>query len=603
MCGEHITPREPCRARYGSSPRVRGTRRRPRGRPRPGRFIPACAGNTDAGIGANCRRPVHPRVCGEHRRGDVVHRHGRGSSPRVRGTPRRRIPTASSSTVHPRVCGEHNHGTGAEHADHGSSPRVRGTRRKTASALPPKRFIPACAGNTNVGTPAEGGYAGSSPRVRGTPVSGGGVAGERRFIPACAGNTHQRYGPIGQCSGSSPRVRGTLDGGGHPDHGDRFIPACAGNTGDSWPPLPRSPVHPRVCGEHDIERVATVGVDRFIPACAGNTAHANSACQCWPVHPRVCGEHSRRQPAGGVVSGSSPRVRGTRSTGGAIALIIRVHPRVCGEHRKGHRQRVGVAGSSPRVRGTRDDDRHHVSRQRFIPACAGNTGGCPRRTHVDTVHPRVCGEHLSPTGRFELLRGSSPRVRGTHSWHGLRGNQRRFIPACAGNTRELATWMWMSPVHPRVCGEHVAKSSGGVKSSGSSPRVRGTPTHSLFGIPQGRFIPACAGNTSGHWRTAAKPPVHPRVCGEHSGTRELTICSNGSSPRVRGTRLSRRSLRLPTRFIPACAGNTSNCSAKSTWTTVHPRVCGEHLRCHRLEIVRDGSSPRVRGTQKVHKVA
>ena len=70
--------------------------------------------------------------------------------------------------------------------------------------------------------------------------------------------------------------------------------------------------------------------------------------------------------------------------------------------------------------------------------------------------------------------GSSPRVRGTG--HGVMHAVRsaRFIPACAGNSKNVDTIAIMCPVHPRVCGEQCALSSSRVASGGSSPRVRGT---------------------------------------------------------------------------------------------------------------------------------
>ena len=51
---------------------------------------------------------------------------------------------------------------------------------------------------------------------------------------------------------------------------------------------------------------------------------------------------------------------------------------------------------------------------------------------------------------------------------------------------------------------------------------------------------------------------------------------NGSSPRVRGTRRQLGRQEANCRFIPACAGNTSERRAGRSRTTVHPRVCGEH---------------------------
>jgi len=66
------------------------------------------------------------------------------------------------------------------------------------------------------------------------------------------------------------------------------------------------------------------------------------------------------------------------------------------------------------VRGTRALERRFAKERRFIPACAGNTHFSPRLT--------------SP------FNGSSPRVRGTLPGPGAGQRRMRFIPACAGNT-------------------------------------------------------------------------------------------------------------------------------------------------------------------------
>ena len=125
--GEHIAARIPRARSCGSSPLARGTRQRQSGRDRRGRFIPARAGNTRLTAAATAQAAVHPRSRGEHgaRREDP--RHGVGSSPLARGTPRdaarlqtqrRFIPARAGNTcrrgrrtrfptVHPRSRGEH----------------------------------------------------------------------------------------------------------------------------------------------------------------------------------------------------------------------------------------------------------------------------------------------------------------------------------------------------------------------------------------------------------------------------------------------------------------------------------------------------------------
>ena len=132
------------------------------------------------------------------------------------------------------------------------------------------------------------------------------------------------------------------------------------------------------------------------------------------------------------------------------------------------------------------------------------------------------------------------------------------------------------PVHPRVCGEHLAFAIGGVLPLGSSPRVRGTRRRFRPRPATRLFIPACAGNTASRSHVQGDSAVHPRVCGEHFVAIDQLAPQNGSSPRVRGTQVWGMRPGCVERFIPACAGNTrARAALREAWS-VHPRVCGEH---------------------------
>ena len=186
VCGENVSPRRAACARTGSSPRVRGKRRRcPAARQRPG-LIPACAGKTCSRARAPSRASAHPRVCGENEIPGQLKRPTQGSSPRVRGKPADRelsgkwsglIPACAGKTpgaaaprrgsrAHPRVCGENPRRPSTPCAPTGSSPRVRG---KLASCNPKgssPRLIPACAGKTR-SCPRRGAARTAHPRVCG----------------------------------------------------------------------------------------------------------------------------------------------------------------------------------------------------------------------------------------------------------------------------------------------------------------------------------------------------------------------------------------------------------------------------------------------------
>ena len=88
------------------------------------------------------------------------------------------------------------------------------------------------------------------------------------------------------------------------------------------------------------------------------------------------------------------------------------------------------------------------------------------------------------------------------------------------------------------------------------------------------------------------------MCGEHLPDALAPSMRQGSSPRVRGT-LRNEQGNVPRQgIIPACAGNTfQGCWLHSRgWD--HPRVCGEHNGVEDLKKALWGSSPRVRGTPR-----
>ena len=256
-------------------------------------------------------------------------------------------------------------------------------------------------------------------------------------------------------------------------------------------------------------------------------------------------------------------------------------------------------GSSPRGRGTHGNQRRGVRGNRFIPARAGNTASGRRRRGAATVHPRAGGEHSRVHPSSEQVAGSSPRGRGTPRRDVGHLGRERFIPARAGNTRAARVALRRQTVHPRAGGEH----SVGVKNlrihTGSSPRGRGTPMAIDARRVVLRFIPARAGNTRSPGLSTCNIPVHPRAGGEHSSAAVTAAMHAGSSPRGRGTRVLGVLSNETLRFIPARAGNTPTWTGLRSTSAVHPRAGGEHLGGVGLGNTLIGSSPRGRGTQSV----
>ena len=335
---------------------------------------------------------------------------------------------------------------------------------------------------------------------------------------------------------------------------------------------------------------------RFIPAHAGNSSRRmDLSCLC-PVHPRARGEQSTTPPCLCLLSGSSPRTRGTvnlhQTRAGSLRFIPAhagnsarpppagcanaVHPRARGEQNPFTVKFNSGAGSSPRTRGTAGDAVDDATKQRFIPAHAGNRPALTGSEKQIAVHPRARGEQPSVSITSSSSTGSSPRTRGTETVQYQRRRQGRFIPAHAGNSARASSMCWAISVHPRARGEQAIKRRWSHSPCGSSPRTRGTGVRSRHTACSSRFIPAHAGNRSKHTCTVNPLP--------------------GSSPRTRGTGHRAPARKTAGRFIPAHAGNRETVAMSVNSAVVHPRARGEQAQRGGVHALAVGSSPRTRGT-------
>ena len=247
---------------------------------------------------------------GTPRRADQTRPHTRFIPVRAGNAPLTRIIRASR-TVHPRACGERWFCHRLSAYPCGSSPCVRGTLLAEARQAYHLRFIPVRAGNASAAIPEK-----FEPSVH----------------PRACGERPIRCNVNKINSGSSPCVRGTQKKSCRASGRCRFIPVRAGNAAGRGIAVIWRSVHPRACGERDVEPEALKfsegsspcvrgtqrgcdfrhTIDRFIPVRAGNAALKKSRIAASTVHPRACGE--RAIWSGGVLTlaGSSPCVRGTR---------------------------------------------------------------------------------------------------------------------------------------------------------------------------------------------------------------------------------------------------------------------------------------------------
>ena len=155
-------------------------------------------------------------------------------------------------------------------------------------------------------------------------------------------------------------------------------------------------------------------------------------------------------------------------------------------------------------------------------------------------------------------------------------------------------------VHPHACGELYGTAGSTSPTDGSSPRMWGTRLYRLTAGQMYRFIPTHVGNSSSIAISATGKSVHPHACGELYYALLGVGLVIGSSPRMWGTHPHRRPDPLARRFIPTHVGNSFGWAPTSRHATVHPHACGELLFGDTVTSINGGSSPRMWGTRPGH---
>ena len=430
----------------------------------------------------------------------------------------------------------------------------------------------------------------------------------------CGGNSYSA-GKAAHHPGTSPRVRGKRHPGARCGAEQRYIPACAGETASSawwdWP----AGVHPRVCGgncrakhEPQQKRGTSPRVrgkpmyggrkecsPRYIPACAGETARPMVRISVTTVHPRVCGGNFIFCTVRVIQNGTSPRVRGKLWTHLPTVGRERYIPACAGEtwlRPTSPRQ----AGVHPRVCGGNTRPRPSTKGGTgYIPACAGETRASHAARRRKTVHPRVCGGNLEVSHLLSKLLGYIPACAGETAFFCLQLLADRVHPRVCGETEACLLAKRLHEVHPRVCGGNGVMILGSRAVTGTSPRVRGKRSVPRSAPYTGRYIPACAGETCAKEPRPAWYRVHPRVCGGNVPSFQFRVSPRGTSPRVRGKQPERSWMASGLRYIPACAGETGVAYSANREYPVHPRVCGGNSSSIPSDCARTGTSPRVRG--------
>ena len=194
--------------------------------------------------------------------------------------------------------------------------------------------------------------------------------------------------------------------------------------------------------------------------------------------------------------------------------------------------------------------------------------------------------------------GLSPRVRGSHVLPSPVASPLGSIPASAGQPLLRALPGRTDQVYPRECGAALLVCDTDGIFAGLSPRVRGSP---YLNSPEGYCsgsIPASAGQPLPQLTRRILLWVYPRECGAAGDTEKQEMPPQGLSPRVRGSRKAATVNPLPSRSIPASAGQPMLTMPTIQVTTVYPRECGAAFQNLAGSQLVTGLSPRVRGSRK-----
>ena len=154
-----------------------------------------------------------------------------------------------------------------------------------------------------------------------------------------------------------------------------------------------------------------------------------------------------------------------------------------------------------------------------------------------------------------------------------------------------------------MCGADTVVNEWLVRVDGSSPRVRSRRLSRRNYRKTHGIISACAEQTRPATRAGFYARDHLRVCGADVCRVQCYVHQWGSSPRVRSRPVRFQTGTCPRWIISACAEQTWTWAKANKSTKDHLRVCGADVGRIRTLCCRRGSSPRVRSRRLMgHRV-
>ena len=196
------------------------------------------------------------------------------------------------------------------------------------------------------------------------------------------------------------------------------------------------------------------------------------------------------------------------------------------------------------------------------------------------------------------LSGLSPRTRGSHVLVLPALAVVRPIPADAGEPHSSLPVGGCRRAYPRGRGGACSMSSSPRRHSGLSPRTRGSPTTKGSVLPTGGPIPADAGEPTYAMPSEDCPGAYPRGRGGAVTVQAPDAVREGLSPRTRGSPPHIRAVIDALGPIPADAGEPSSAGVANPAGGAYPRGRGGAAFRQIPSHACSGLSPRTRGSQQ-----
>ena len=132
-----------------------------------------------------------------------------------------------------------------------------------------------------------------------------------------------------------------------------------------------------------------------------------------------------------------------------------------------------------------------------------------------------------------------------------------ITPAYAGKSSNQSVPLFKPRDHPRLCGEKWCRCRRSLWNWGSPPPMRGKAHCLRAGRLEHRITPAYAGKRIAHNLGVSYSTDHPRLCGEKGGFAFVLYPSKGSPPPMRGKVNPDEAHRNMERITPAYAGKSN----------------------------------------------